>query len=520
MKLPRLITIAIAALSVASQDAARAEQAMCAQDASHSSLRDDLLALPADTDMAIAVRGLSRLRATGVGPLVRGALADPVFDEVRERWGALSEAIGMEPVVAFDAVLGERVLLAVRTPEGAPPDWVLVSEVSSRTELTLRRQLKVSPRTIVAGQTLYTVERGALELSFARASSAQRAGTARLLLAPAGSSLFEQTVRGPRPADALGAHPDLAPLLAADIPADLLMVARTPDRENAWLGVAGRVEEGRVSLSLRAMRSVAKPEAQPAPAQRGWRESLAAGIAKDALFAVFDTEGSTLSSAATLLEPLAMRTLFMPDPERAEGVLAGREVAMLLPTESGMAMLAAVELLDTERGAAMGDESMDALLRSFGVSERGFGGILPEAVRRVEEGGASIAWVFRSAPARHGAPAPGWWLITTDPSLLPDASSSLLDSIAGAQPDARSGQSAPRALAFARPDKLVDALERLAVPLPPAMLSMRGVKEVRWREIDSDGPMTHAEVVVLLAGPPGPSSEAPDARPSSLRAPR
>lgn len=513
MSLSRVIPIAIAVFCAATTGVVRAGQTACLEEREGFSLRDELAALPADVDIAVGVRGLARLRETPVGSVLRGAMADPAFNDLRDRWLALSEAIGMNPQDAFDAVLGDRVLVAVRTPLDAAPDWVLITEVSPRTEWTLRKQLKVSPRTIVAGQTLYTVERGALELSFLRASGPQRAASARLLLAPAGSALFERTLRGSRVGETLDAQRHSADLLIDDPRADAVMLARLPNRDNAWVSVAGRSDHETVSFSVRATRSVAANARQ---ASRVWDEKSAANIASDAIFAVFDTDGSALSEAAAFVEPFFPRAMLGADQDAAKGVLAGREVAMLVPTDTGMSLLAAIELLDTRRGAEIGDQAMDAMLRSFGARERGFGGIAPEAVRRVDEGAASIAWVYRAAPSRDAGPSPGWWLVTTDPDLLPSASVALL----GVALDNANPAGSPRALAFARPDRLIGVLERMSLPTPPAMRSLRAVREVRWREMDSNGPTTVAEVTVRLSpdDPPPPSAIQAPARPASRRA--
>ena len=126
------------------------------------------------------------------------------------------------------------------------------------------------------------------------------------------------------------------------------------------MSVAGRSDHETISFG-RATRSVAANARQ---ASRVWDEKSAANIAKDAIFAVFDTDGSALSEAAAFVEPFFPRAMLGADQDAAKDVLAGREVAMLVPTDTGMSLLAAIELLDTRRGAEIGDQAMDAMLRS------------------------------------------------------------------------------------------------------------------------------------------------------------
>lgn len=513
MRVFGLILIAIAAIFVAASGSARAAASGEAPNVGRLSLRDELSQLPDDIDMAVAVRGLSRLRSTSAGALAAGTMIDPVFEDVRARWGALSEAIGLDALAAFDAVLGDRVILAVRTPAGGVADWTLWTDVSSRTEWLLRKQLKVSPRTIVAGQTLYTVERGALDLTFTR-PCADCPGLARLILAPSGSALFERAVRGPRRAEGAPARRAVADLLA-DIPdADAAMIARLPNRADAWVSMGATVRAQEISVSV----STTSPNKAfavdgPEPA-RGWNERAATVIARDAIVAIFDSGGSALSEAASLVEPLFPRGMLAPGDAETEGILSGREVAMLMPTEAGgVALLAVVELLDLERAAVLGDRAMDTMLESFGVRPRHFAGVLPAAVRRVDEAGVSVAWVFRASSAGEqapqGAPTPGWWMMTTDPGLLDDATARLSTAALEGQGDAcddgsgKQGVSrrrAPpaRAFAVARPARLLETLDRSGVTTLPAMAGLRAVREVRWRELGVEGGTTRAEITVLL----------------------
>lgn len=528
MRVVRLILIAFAAILVAAPGVARADTSGEEREARRLSLRDELAQLPDDIDVAIVVRGLSRLRATDAGALASGAMVDPAFDEVRARWGALSDAIGLDALAAFDAVLGDRVILAARTPAGGVADWTLWTDVSSRTEWLLRKQLKVSPRTIVAGQTLYTVERGALDLTFTR-PCADCPGIARLILAPSGSALFERAVRGGRRVEGAPSHRFVTEFLAENPDADAAMIARLPKRENAWVSMGATVRGEEISVSVRTSSPDADPVGTKARLLRGWNERAVSSIARDAIVAIFDSGGSALSEAASLVEPLFPRGMLAPDAADAEGVLSGREVAMLMPTETGgVALLAVVELLDLERGAVLGDTAMDTMLESFGVRPRNFSGVLPSAVRSVEESGVSLSWVYRASSASEPAapvgvrtPTPGWWMMTTDPGLFDDATARLstaalegqgvgaCDGASGApgapgrfsdgQPgEGRRGASSARAFAVARPSRLVETLERTGVTTLPALAGLRAVREVRWRELGVEGGVMRAEITVLL----------------------
>lgn len=469
--IPIIVAVCIvgAAPHAAAQPAPRAAEARDTRwlDAKLPSF-EALRVIPADADAVVACRSLASVRATAMGEVARAALETPALGKVREGWIDLSRAVGLEPEAAFDAILGERVVLALRRTDSPLPDWTIQASVDAKTEQLLRRQLKVAPRTIVAGQTLYAVERGALELSVAR--SADRAAPARIVLAPAGSRLFEDIVRGgPEGARSVLDTPMGRSL--ADAPqGDIIVLARLRERADAWGSLVGSVGPASFTAVVRGSLTHAKEGDASCP---GWSEAQAREIARDAAVAVFDTRASALAEIGDVLgEALPEHLLALFEQSDA---LTGREAMLLVPGASGApTLVAGVELTDMDEGARLGDDAMDAMLEMVGVEPRRFGGVAPTAVRRVDGPGASLAWGY--SPVEGGPRA--WWIHTTDPEQLATARVAF----AGAEPDDRGVHAA----AFVRPSRLLGMLRAAGAPLPAALDSLGAIESAEW--IEFDGP--------------------------------
>jgi hypothetical protein len=445
---------------------------------------DSLAGLPADVDVVVACRSLSNLRTTPAASFIVDTLAADALDPVREGWDELAKAIGLSPVQAFDAILGERVVLAIRRGGDALPDWTIQAYVDGKTEALLRDRLKVVPRTIVAGQTLYAVERGALELSVLRVEG--RSGKARVVLAPSGSPLFAEILR---------AKPGVTPSVL-DTPmgesfrgapsGDILVLARLRERADAWAALAGTVDDS----SLRATVRGALTHSKPGVAEiSGWSETEVRTMVGDSFAAVFESGASALTEVGDVLGgmlPGKIRTLFECDE-----LLTGREIVLLLPDSAGRpALLAGVELEQLNEGAKFGDEAMDAMLEMVGAPPRGFGGIAPLAVRRVNESGISLAWAY--APVDPAArDSRSWWIHTTDPEQLDGARSAL--------PGLTPQTDGLRAFVSARPARLIKILTDEGNAFPGVAAALSRIESLEWIEAASPEKVLDGRLTVRFA---------------------
>ncbi len=430
---------------------------------------DTLAGLPADVDVVVAFRSLSNLRTTAAASFVTETLAADALDPVREGWSELAKAVGLSPVQAFDAILGERVVLAVRRDGDSLPDWTIQSYVNGKTEALLRDRLKVVPRTIVAGQTLYAVERGALELSMVRVAG--RSGKARVVVAPSGSPLFAEILR---------AKPGITPSVL-DTPmgqslhgapfGDILVLARLRERADAWAALVGSIDDDSLTATVRGALSHTKPHVADIP---GWSEREVRALVGDSYAAVFESGASALAEVGDVLGgmlPSKIRSLF----ECGE-LLTGREIVLLVPGSDGApALLAGVEIANLGEGAKFGDEVMDAMLEMVGAPPHGFGGVAPLAVRRVDEDGISLAWAY--APVDAAAPeSRAWWVHTTEPDHL----AANCAAFPGLTPEA----GGLRAFVSAHPARLIRSLEVGGNPLPEpaAVAALARIDSLEWIE--------------------------------------
>ncbi len=189
------------------------------------------LATPGGTRTAALVLG-----AGGVNPdgLVAGS------------WSELSGALDAEPMEAIHRLFGSRVVVAFPgfgLP--MPSDWVVATAVTRRDATRVLRGLDAVHRDVLAGATVFSIERGAYQLCVLK-----RADGGRLLvLGPGnGSALFATAVRGLQDgagqawfasdwpaADGEGAHGGVLVRVASETGPSLLYARPT---ETGWGGVA------------------------------------------------------------------------------------------------------------------------------------------------------------------------------------------------------------------------------------------------------------------------------------------
>ncbi|MGP1309630.1 MAG: hypothetical protein ACTS27_05480, partial [Phycisphaerales bacterium] len=91
---------------------------------------DALRAIPDDADVVVACRNLAEFRSTSAGAFVLDLFATEAFASVREGWTDLARTVELSPAEAFDAILGERVVIAARRGDEALPDWTVQAAVS------------------------------------------------------------------------------------------------------------------------------------------------------------------------------------------------------------------------------------------------------------------------------------------------------------------------------------------------------------------------------------------------------
>lgn len=482
----RVITMAfaMAMLSVGTTSLAQSRPSVRAT--SHadreSKAPEYLASLPDDVDAVVALRSLSRLKASEAGEFTVDLLNADAFDRVREGWSDLSDAIGLSPEKAFDAVLGDRVVLAVRrTDETAIPDWTIQTSVSAKVEQLLRKKLKVVPRTIVSGQTLYAVERGALELTVAR--SAERLGSARVVLAPAGSRLFEDIVRGRAKAERSVLDTPMGRMVFDAPASDVFVLARLREKSDAWAAIVGRMDGNAFIADVRGSISL---DAAHGRAVSGWAPESIRPLASEALVAVFDSGASALTEIGDVVGealPKHLRSV-LQDNE----ALTGREAMLIFASEQGIpTLVSAVELIDLEQGARAGDTAMDGILELAGIAPRRFDGVAPLAVRRVDEGRISLGWLFAPASS-HEKGGNAWWIYSTDVSQL--------DAARGEFVRATPVDDGLRAAAYVRPAALLDALVRIGAPLPPVFSAAARLHSLEWIEFASKAKSLEARLAV------------------------
>lgn len=478
------MTLAMATISIGAIPHALAQSGAKATGSSHvghkRSAPEYLTSLPDDVDAVVALRSLSQLRTSSASAFALDLLGADAFNPVREGWSDLSQAIGLSPERAFDAVLGDRVVLAIRRTDSPLPDWTIQTSVSAKTEQLLRKRLKVAPRSIVAGQTLYAVERGALEFTVARA--AEGSASARVVLAPAGSRLFEDIVRG-RAKDAPSVVDTPMGRTIFDAPSgDVFVLARLRERADAWAALVGRMDNDSFIAHVRGSLSHDNHEHAECT---GWSPEQANAIANGALVAVFDSRASALAEIGDVLgEALPKQLLAILKDNEA---LTGREAMLIVTNDGGApAVVSAVELNNMEHGARLGDDAMDQILEMAGLTPRRFEGVAPLATRRVEQGPISLGWAF--APVANADDPRAWWIYSTDSSQLDAARAAFV--LAAPDPEGL------RAAAFVRPAEFIGALTRLGAPIPSAIEAFARVESIEWVESHAPEKVLDARLVV------------------------
>jgi len=445
---------------------------------------------PADADLLVVVDHAAKIRRGPAGDAWR-AIAGAALDlsQTLRAWKGLAEALDLPQQEAFDALLGQRVVVcARRTGEAAPRPmaWALLMIVEPETARRLSTRLKVAPREIVAGLPVLSLERGSFELAIKRIRR-----RAIVVMAPAGEAGLLD------PIAAVLSKNDRRPLIKT--PAYAAFVERVNARSAAGLvfsrlsevdGWAGAIAEPRGrTLRIREVGRLGPARPWPAPASAdGWR-----ALGDDALLWFLELAPTKVAKVRTPFYADIIATLNLPDDlQKLIGDRVGAVVRQA--PDGGLDVAAGAQTVSVERIAPLLDGLMGRLslrLSRMRGAEPGdvqppdFGGLFPGALRTVEIDGPAagdhagplwplfgddlrLIWTYQGAPEGEG----GWAVVSTDAPLL-----EALGRAAESQ-DEKPARRRWLTIAAARPRALVELLVNRGVPLFGPLAAVRWIERV------------------------------------------
>ncbi|MCB9847668.1 MAG: hypothetical protein H6814_04570 [Phycisphaeraceae bacterium] len=509
-------------------------------------LLDDIAWLPADVDLALVVKDMSRIRGM---PLGRGA-TDLVASGIQiggagqsrtlEAWRSLAERLGFTEDQAFDALLGMRFGCAARERADGTSDWVMYSKTTPRIARLVRRKLDVAPREIKHDRVLMTLEGGAFRLG-----SLIEEDNAWLMLAPTDrDGLFQQIT------DA-GGHPEWARLGDGAAFEQLRALGGGDLALYTTLGKPfGGAQQGWFALGAEAwddtirFRMTSDP-GQPLPQVEPWSTTLFDELRDGALLSHIERlpakeEAMGLRQLPAKEEAMGLRQRgrdrdgslwaamrqVVEIPHRVLGedlnLILGRRLAVAAyPNPAGGLDIAiGLEASDVTALAEPGDAAMKSLVASMQrfynahQAKFEFVGRLPRAKRQITlepdaPGGLlppfgralDITWSFRDTP---GAAPAGWWVAGTDEPSFAKASGALTTA-----PDpGDGGEVRPWLMLFeAHPASVVESLRRGGVPVAPNAAGIDLVDTIRmrtWIEYDPDLDLVRGDGEVRIIDPERP----------------
>lgn len=413
----------------------------------------DLLgSLPSSVHAAILIEDASALRRTPAGRALEKWLhSTGLLSETSEAWKQLAATVEVPPQQAFDAMVGQSVLIAMEfTPDPGEPGgvdmrWAMMSRIEPGFEKRLYERLKPAPRGVSAGRPVLSLENGRFELATTdSADTRNQAGDRRAtaILAPATSSvLFDKLVSGKQKN---GEH--LADVPGFDLVHKLgdnpvIAVLRGPLPGKYALPESLKESPSILAIGLRAASDTrweaciaGNPALITASRPAGGMTSLTLPraairqIASDSLF-VFagPTDGISFSKFPG---PMSETIAKVTGPTQELDALLGPRMLMWMhpaDTSSGFAMSVGVQMSDVVRGSELGDALLTRVLRDHACptgpdgarlsKELTFDGLSPEAQRSVEfraadqvvregEERAFMAWSYEDS----GPGAEGWWI--------------------------------------------------------------------------------------------------------------
>ncbi|MEL6741276.1 MAG: hypothetical protein AAFP26_11525, partial [Planctomycetota bacterium] len=146
--------------------------------------------LPESVRFAVGVEDGAALHRSDSGRALVRVLDDAgLLGATMDAWGGLASALGLDPLDAYEQLLGSRAVLGLGEAvdrEGFDDPgqrWLVLSRVSEATEGLFRRRLDAQPRERLAGLPVLAIEDGRYRLAVVRDGRARPL----LLLAPSGA---------------------------------------------------------------------------------------------------------------------------------------------------------------------------------------------------------------------------------------------------------------------------------------------------------------------------------------------
>lgn len=396
--------------------------------------------LPASVDVLISVRSAAEVRASPGGALIERSLRESgLLTDLRPAWDSVARRLEMDRAAAFDALMGQEVIVVGR---GVPPapgasgepgrtvrrEWSLLSRVPAAVEQRVRAAMFTAPLTIEQGVQIFSLEDG--RYTAASVPDPQVAGQAILILGPTDDrGLFRDALAALRQQHA-------GPLLKSTTIATAsiygggprVLVAASLDDQPPALDAAGDAQKAVGPTPWD--RFVLLAGAPLADRPLGWRTRLIvrrgpddAGElpepTSDALFTRL-RPGTLLCMVESpglgrLVKQLGAPTIdalaILQIPEDARGLLSGRSVAWM--REVGPERLTGGLAMATSDTAALAPAMDAAMARFVQRLERQLGGAGSDPV----DFGGRLPEVVRVLPIRRGEDAPA--AVTSDPAPAP-----------------------------------------------------------------------------------------------------
>ncbi|MEO1583604.1 MAG: hypothetical protein AAFR96_03400 [Planctomycetota bacterium] len=429
--------------------------------------------------------------------LVHAAGVVDAGSDLRAAWDRLVAALSLEPRLAFDRLLGDRVVIAVgRASLPVTGGWALATRVDRADVSRVLTGLGAVQRDVISGNAIFAVDRGAYRLCVIRGAE----GARTVVLGPGGDS-FDRAVRG------------LSSRRGSSWFAGAWPVGRGAAAGGAMLRVGRERAASLTSVSADETGwsgVVIGQEAVPQGAP-GWTSEGAAALVDGASL------GMVGSVSAGSLGDAAIAPLLGIDVGSIEAVIGSvpRRGALRIDAEASGALMLQVGL-ETAGGPAA---DVDEMLRKLaGVITAGsgsvpdFGGRWPGAVRTVSLRGGfaeafggrvlgvepSLAWavvggavVDGAEPAQRGAGA-SLGVSLAPPGLAAEGARTAAEGLVGVAtgPVVSAGRLEPGPIAA--------ALERAAGLDRPVLTWAGGITDVVWEIRRLDAERVSADVRVRL----------------------
>jgi hypothetical protein len=187
------LLIACACLLLADVQTVHARQ-KAAVEVPQNSILTDMAFVPTGVDTVLVVRDARLFRQAPVGQAAQ-TIADDLLSlpRTRKAWAELAAMLDLQQDVAFDEILGQRIVFVERDAidDEHPAQWTIVCDVRPNIADALRTKLKAAPRRILEGVPLLAIEEGRFDMAVVG-----KAETSRVVLAPARSNkLMEEIAR-------------------------------------------------------------------------------------------------------------------------------------------------------------------------------------------------------------------------------------------------------------------------------------------------------------------------------------